>query len=70
MDRLSILQVLMHGYGLENLRMYASNKSYFTETIRIKEGTYALIEEMKKKIMKRAKKLGLKDPFVFKEPVL
>lgn len=42
-DKLSILQVLMHGYGLENLRMYTSNKNYYTEAIRIKEGISALI---------------------------
>ena len=35
-DKLSILQVLMHGYGLENLRMYTSNKNSYTEAIRIK----------------------------------
>ena len=43
---LPILQVFFHGYGLENLKQITNKKTFYDESLRIREGVSALIERL------------------------
>ena len=58
-DRISILQVFLHNYGLENFKLFTDKTQHFIESIRIKEGISELIAGMEEKVLKRAKKLEI-----------
>lgn len=68
-DQLSILQVFLHNYGLENFKLFTDKSQHFIEAIRVKEGISELIAGMEEKVRRRAAKLGISEPIKFKEQV-
>ena len=65
-DKISILQVFLHNYGLENLKLFTDKSQHFIERIRIKEGISELIYGMEEKVRRRAKKLDIETPIRYK----